>query len=102
MNSLEFLRAVSDKTRFQILELLLEGRKCVCEIFPRVKKAQPTVSLHLKKLERQGVIKSKREGKRIFYEISDCRVCDVFKALGEPKGRIIKKECCMRGRRKSC
>ena len=100
-DSLKILGALSDKTRFQIIDFLLDGRKCVCEIFPRVKKAQPTVSIHLGKLEKWGIIKSKRVGKRIFYEIIDWRVCDVFKALGHPKGSALKKECCMKKER-SC
>ncbi len=93
-DSLMILKALSDGTRFQIIEFLLEGRKCVCEIFPQVKKSQPTVSIHLGNLENWGIIKSHREGKRIFYEIVDLRVCDIFKALGNPKGKILKKECC--------
>jgi len=99
-DSLKILGALSDKTRFQIIDFLLDGRKCVCEIFPHVKKAQPTVSLHLRKLERWGIIKSKREGKRIFYEIKDWRVCDVFKVLGYQKGCTLKKECCMKKERR--
>ena len=78
---IELLKAMSDNTRFKILEFLLKEEKCVCEIFPYVKRTQSTVSIHLNNLEEAGVLESRREGKKIFYKIKDKRVCDVLKAL---------------------
>jgi len=92
---IKILKALSDETRLKIVEFLLDGEKCVCEIFPHVKRTQSTVSIQLGKLEDAGILKSKREGKKIFYSISDLRVVDVFKALGNAKGKILKKNCCM-------
>ena len=82
---IELLKALADNTRFKSVEFLLEGEKCVCEIFPHVKRTQSTVSIHLGNLEDAGVLESRREGKKIFYKIKDKRVCDVFKALGNNK-----------------
>ena len=96
----DFIRAISDDTRFSILEFLLDGRKCVCEIYPKVKKSQPTISIHLSKLEAAGILESKREGKKVFYSIADRRVCDVFRALGYRKGRLLKKDCCCKPEKK--
>ncbi|MBN1169419.1 helix-turn-helix transcriptional regulator [Candidatus Micrarchaeota archaeon] len=93
----EFLKAIGDDTRFSILEFLLDGKKCVCEIFPHVKKSQSTVSIHLSKLEAAGILTSKREGKKVFYQIADSRVCDIFKALGYRRGKCLKSKCCMAG-----
>ena len=78
---IELLKAMSDNTRFKILEFLLKEEKCVCEIFPYVKRTQSTVSIHLNNLEEAGVLESRREGKKIFYKIKDKRVSDVLKAL---------------------
>ena len=91
---IELLKALADDTRFKIIEYLLGGEKCVCEIFPYVKRTQSTVSTHLGNLEDAEVLESRREGKRIFYKIKDKRVCDIFKALGNPKGKILKQNCC--------
>lgn len=91
-----FLKALADETRFKILELLLDRRKCVCEIFPKVNRTQSTVSLQLSKLERAGILKSEKEGHKVFYQIADFRVCDVFKALGYTKGKCLKIKCCMK------
>lgn len=95
------LKALSDETRFNIVELLLDGEKCVCEIFPRVKRTQSTVSIQLGKLESWRIVESRRSGKRIFYRIKDYKVCDVFKALGQKRGSALKKSCCM-GKKPGC
>jgi ArsR family transcriptional regulator len=94
--AVKILKALSDETRLKILEFLLDGEKCVCEIFPHVKRTQSTVSIQLGKLENLGIVESRREGKQIFYKIKDYRICDVFKALGYAKGKILKKSCCVR------
>jgi len=92
--NIELLKALADDTRFKIVGYLLEGEKCVCEIFPYVKRTQSTVSIHLGHLEDAGVLESRRDGKKIFYKIKDKRVCDVFKALGNSKGKILKQSSC--------
>jgi len=94
---LKTLKALSDETRLKIIELLLDGEKCVCDIFPKVGRTQSTVSIQLGKLEDWEILTSRREGKKIFYKIKDLSVCDVFKALGYTKGRVLKKTCCMGG-----
>jgi DNA-binding transcriptional ArsR family regulator len=88
------LKSMSDETRYKILESLLCGEKCVCEIFPIVKRTQSTVSTHLGNLEEKGLLKSRREGKNIFYAIKDKRVYDIFKSLDNKKVNILKNKCC--------
>jgi ArsR family transcriptional regulator len=85
---LKILKALSDQTRLNILELLLEGEKCVCEIFPRVKRTQSTVSIQLKVLEKAGILESKRIGKKVFYRIKDSRIYGIFKIFGRDKNKV--------------
>ncbi len=94
---IKILKALSDETRLEIVNFLLDGKKCVCEIFPHVKRTQSTVSIQLGKLESLGILESRRDGKRVFYRIKDFRVCNIFKALGYAKGNVLKKSCCMKG-----
>ncbi|MBU3942055.1 MAG: metalloregulator ArsR/SmtB family transcription factor [Nanoarchaeota archaeon] len=96
--SLRILKALSDDTRLKIVKFLLNGEKCVCEIIPHTKRTQSTVSIQLGKLKNCGILESRRQGKKIFYKIKDYRVCDVFKALGNNKGKIFKKSCCMKNK----
>ena len=93
--TLKILKAMSDETRLKIIKFLLEGERCVCEIFPHVDRTQSTVSIQLAKLESAGILKSRREGKKIIYSIKDLRVCDIFKALGYPKSMLLRRSCCM-------
>jgi DNA-binding transcriptional ArsR family regulator len=79
--ALRIFSALSDETRLNIVELLLEGEKCVCCIFPRVKRKQATASLQLKKLVSLGILKSRRMGKFILYSIRNKRVYDILKLL---------------------
>ena len=79
-DSLKVLKALSDETRLEIVRLLLDGERCVCQIFPHVKRTQSTVSIQLATLEKAGLIESRREGKKIFYKIKDNRVKKILKA----------------------
>ena len=90
---LQILKALADETRLKIIEHLLDGKKCVCEIFPYVKRTQSTVSIQLNILRKAGIVDSKREGKNVYYFISDKKVCDVFKAVGFSKAKLTKKSC---------
>ena len=81
-DSLSLFKALSDGTRLKIVKFLLNGEKCVCEIIPHVGRAQPTVSLQLAKLERLGILGSRREGKKMLYRIKGRNVHKVFRALG--------------------
>jgi ArsR family transcriptional regulator len=91
---LQILKALADETRLNIVEFLLEGEKCVCEIFPHVKRTQSTTSIQLDVLRKAGILDSRKEGKKVYYFISDINVCDVFKALGFSKVKLMKKTCC--------
>jgi len=90
---LQIFKALADETRLKIIERLLDGKKCVCEIFPYVKRTQSTVSIQLNILKNAGIVDSKREGKNVYYFISDKKVCDVFKAVGFSKAKLSKKSC---------
>ncbi len=80
-DTLQIFKALSDKTRLSIVTLLLEGEKCVCHIFPYVRRTQSTVSIQLGKLEKWGILESRRQGKWMFYKIRDKRIYSILKIL---------------------
>lgn len=80
-DSLRIFKALSDETRLRIVEFLLKGERCVCEIIPHTKRAQSTVSLQLAKLESLGILKSRRDGKKIFYRIADEDVVKMLECM---------------------
>jgi ArsR family transcriptional regulator len=79
--NLKLLKALSVETRYKIVESLLKGEKCACEIPSLIQRTQSNTSMHLAKLQEWGIIKSRREGKKILYSIKDRRVYDIFKIL---------------------
>lgn len=75
------LKSLADETRLKIVRFLIDGEKCVCEIFPHVKKTQSTVSIHLNNLEKNRVVQSRRQGKYIYYKIANKKIIDLIKLL---------------------
>jgi DNA-binding transcriptional ArsR family regulator len=76
------LRAVNHKLRQQMLILLLQqDRMTVTEIFTRLFLEQSVASQHLAVLRRAGFVKTKREGKLIWYSINLNRLQQVQKAI---------------------
>lgn len=81
-DNIKLLKALSEESRYKIVELLLKGEKCACDIHKLIERTQSNTSMQLSKLSDLGVLKSRRDGKMILYSIKDYRVCNVFKALG--------------------
>ncbi len=78
---LSILKSLADGTRLRILDYISDKERCACEIVPYAKKSQPNVSLHLKKLEENGIVSSRKEGTRVLYRIADKRVIRILKLL---------------------
>jgi len=79
--SLKIFKALCDETRLKIVEFLLSGEKCVCEIVPFTKRTQSTVSIQLAKLESLGIVESRREGKSVYYKVSNPNVKKILKII---------------------
>ncbi|MFW6231099.1 MAG: ArsR/SmtB family transcription factor [Nanoarchaeota archaeon] len=95
-DNLKLLKALSEESRYKIVEVLLDGEKCSCEIPWLIGRTQSNTSMHLTKLSDLGILQSRRDGKKVIYSIKDLRVCDVFKALGYPDGKLLKTCSCMK------
>ena len=57
---LEQLKALADETRLKIFKLVADRELCVCQIVPAIGLSQPTVSVHLAKLRRAGLVKERK------------------------------------------
>ncbi len=74
----ELFRALGYPTRVRLLEMLREGERCGCDLWPELDEEQSTVSRHLKRLERAGILASRREGVRVMYSVADPRVLELL------------------------
>lgn len=71
MEDLERLfKGLSDITRLRILNLLLHGELCVCDIQHVLQASQPNTSRHLTYLKNSGLVLDRREGARIYYRLA--------------------------------
>ncbi len=62
--------ALSDPLRIQILELLREQELCVCDLCDRLGVNQSKLSFHLKTLKEAGLVRSRQEGRWIYYSLN--------------------------------
>ena len=62
-----FFNALASKERIIIIKSLKDGDRCVCELETILDKSQSTISHHLRKLERAGLIYSFRKGNYTHY-----------------------------------
>lgn len=62
-------KGLSDVSRLRILNLLMHGELCVCDIQYVLGSPQPNVSRHLIYLKNSGLVVDRREGPRMYYRI---------------------------------
>ncbi len=67
----EFMRTVGDENRLRILCLLQEGERCVCEIWQFLDLPQNLTSHHLGVLKERGLIRSRKDGLKVFYSVDE-------------------------------
>lgn len=75
-----FFKALSDPTRLKIIKLLAEREMCVCEVMAALNLTQPNASHHLNLLEREGIVKKRREGKWIVYKLSTPKILQLMES----------------------
>ncbi len=74
-----FFQVLSDSTRVRIIELLLDREQNVSELVRGLGVPQARVSSHLACLRWCGYIGTRREGKFIYYRITDSRVAEMMR-----------------------
>ncbi len=78
----EIFKALSNPVRLEIIDLLIEGEKCVNEIVQELKKyEQPHISKNLTKLKNAKIIKERKKGLNVYYSIAMQPVINFIKEL---------------------
>ncbi len=76
-------KAMSDPIRLQVLELLREQELCVCDLCDRIDIAQSKLSFHLKTLKSAGLVRSRQEGRWIYYSLNLPQLVELEQYLAE-------------------
>lgn len=82
-NLSEFFSALGNKDRLIILNVLKDGELCVCELELVLNKSQPSISHHLRTLERVGLIRGYKKGKFTYYEILEDNLKNYIESMKE-------------------
>ncbi len=69
INDVRLLKALADESRLRLLLLLRQRELFVCQLMAVTGLSQPLVSRGLSRLEREGLVESRRQGKHVFYRL---------------------------------
>ena len=80
-----FFRALADRTRLRLINLMSHGEVCVCFFVEILDTNQPKISRHLAYLKRAGIVAARRDGKWMHYRLvtpPDEHAAEVLRGVG--------------------
>ena len=93
----ELFHALADPIRVDVVSLLLDGERCVCDLMADLDLAQSRLSWHLKTLSDAGLILGRREGRWNYYSLNADVVAEARGMLDaiKPSRRLaVRSACC--------
>ena len=94
--AIELFHALSDETRLEIIELLRKGERCVCELTDTLDAAQSRLSFHLRVLKDAGIVRDRKDGRWVHYELDPAAFDEMETLVSAMKPRALKRtdQCC--------
>jgi ArsR family transcriptional regulator, arsenate/arsenite/antimonite-responsive transcriptional repressor len=95
--AIELFHALSDETRLEIIELLRRGERCVCELTDSLDAAQSRLSFHLRVLKDAGIVRDRKNGRWVHYELEPEVFEEMEVLISRMKPRALsrsKESCC--------
>ncbi len=83
-------RALSDPNRLRTLMFLQGGELCLCQIMKMLGLAPSTVSKHMAVLHNARLVESRKEGRWVFFRLSDARNPVIRGAIAWARGALAK------------
>ena len=74
----ELFKVFGDSTRMKIICCLFESEMCVCDISDIINVSQSAVSHQLRVLKQAKLVKYRKDGKSVYYSLSDKHVEIIF------------------------
>jgi DNA-binding transcriptional ArsR family regulator len=78
----DVFRALGDPTRRAVYERLTGGERSVAELHAGLAISQPAVSQHLAALKAAGLVRERRDGRKVFYRIEPAGLAPLIDWLG--------------------
>jgi rhodanese-related sulfurtransferase len=74
-------QAVGNGRRAEIIDVLAQGERSVDELAREIEQSVANTSHHLQQLARAGLVRSRRDGARIYYRLASDRILDLWVAV---------------------
>ena len=74
----DFFKIFADSTRIKILYVLLMHEMCVCDLAGTLGVSQSAISHQLRTLKQMDLVRSRREGKTVFYSLADDHIKSIL------------------------
>ncbi|MEJ2252448.1 MAG: metalloregulator ArsR/SmtB family transcription factor [Candidatus Lokiarchaeota archaeon] len=84
---LEFCTILGNQERLKIIQILRDQDRCVCELEAILDKSQPTISHHLRELERLSLIRSFKQGKFTHYDLVEKQLQNYIFLMNKELGK---------------
>jgi ArsR family transcriptional regulator len=82
----QLFHALSDETRLDVIQRLMDGERCVCELTDVIDASQSRLSFHLKTLKDADLVTDRREGRWVYYTLNR----DTLEEMGDLIGALAK------------
>jgi ArsR family transcriptional regulator len=94
--AIELFHALSDETRLEIIEMLRKGERCVCELTDSLDAAQSRLSFHLRVLKDAGIVRDRKDGRWVHYELEPEAFEEIETLVSQMKPRALRRSepCC--------
>ena len=95
--SVDLFHALSDETRLEIIEMLRSGERCVCDLTEALDAAQSRLSFHLKVLKDAGIVRDRKDGRWVHYELDRAafdEIEELITAMKPAAARSQNRNCC--------
>ncbi len=94
--AVELFHALSDETRLEIVRKLAKGECCVCELTDQLDAAQSRLSFHLRVLKDAGIVRDRKQGRWVYYELDREPFEEMNAIVSSLKPRALRsaKDCC--------
>ena len=82
-------QALGSGRRAEIVDVLAQGERSVEELAGEISQSVANTSQHLRVLARAGLVRTRREGNRVFYRLADDRVGELWAAVRDVAVRHV-------------
>ena len=87
----EVCKVFSNPIRLEILNLLRDKKMSVTELINKTELSQANISQHLSIMKSKGIVASERNGKNIFYKLTNVKIIKAFDIIREVLGGRLEK-----------